>query len=318
MSTPPEPQIGARAVPSGGAGKPSGVARRRLVEQGVRAALFACACAAIVIVGLIFLFLLKEGMPALGDVSLTNLFSRRWQPTSEIGEGFGLLPLISGSLLVTVMATLLALPFGVGGAVYLSEFARPGERELLKPMVELLAAVPSVVLGFFGLVVVGPTIKQLFGLNDGLNALTGASILAFMAIPTILSIAEDAVRAVPKSYRQAALALGASPWKTTWSVIVPAALPGIAAAVMLGIGRVVGETMAVMMCTGNAAMFTANPLESVRTMTATIAAEMGEVVYGGTHYGVLFLIGLVLLSMTLVVNLSARRLIVGQSQRRRP
>ncbi len=275
----------------------------------MRLLLLAAAASAIVLVASIFAFLAKEGLPALFEVPLADLLGSRWQPTSEVQPGYGLLPLIGGTFLVSALAIAIALPFGVGGAVYLAAFARPGERELLKPLIELLAAVPSVVLGFLGLVVIGPAIKAAFGLQESLNALTGASVLAFMSLPTILSLSEDALRAVPRRYREAALALGASPWRATWSVVVPAAAPGIAAAVMLGIGRVIGETMAVLMCTGNAAQLTVDPLRSVRTMTATIAAEMGEVVYGGTHYRVLFLIGLVLLSMTLLINVAARRVI---------
>ncbi|RME74116.1 MAG: phosphate ABC transporter permease subunit PstC [Planctomycetota bacterium] len=281
--------------------------RRRLAEGGIRALLLVLASTATLVVVLIFLFLAREGLPALERLSPEQLLSRRWQPTSESAPSFGLLPLLAGSGLVTALATLIALPFGVGGAVYLASFARAREREILKPVIELVAAVPSVVLGFFGIVTVGPALKQLLGLQTSLNALTGACVLAFMAIPTILTIAEDALRAVPRAHREAALALGASPWQASWSVVVPAALPGIGAAVMLGIGRVIGETMAVMMCTGNAAIITCDPTESVRTMTATIAAEMGEVVYGGLHYRVLFLIGLLLLSITLVVNLLAQR-----------
>jgi len=225
-------------------------------------------------------------------------------------------PLVCGTLLVTGLAALIAIPFGVGGAVYIAEFAAPTERAILKPFVELLAGIPSVVLGFFGLVVLGPAVKGLFGLPSGLTALTGAILLAFMAIPTILSVSEDAIRSVPRAHREASMALGASPWQTTWRVVVPAAKSGVVAAIMLGIGRVVGETMAVMMCTGNAALVTGNPLESVRTMTATVAAEMGEVPFGSEHYQALFLVGFILLLITLAINVTARRFLRKRPKRR--
>jgi phosphate transport system permease protein len=183
------------------------------------------------------------------------------------------------------------------------------EREFLKPFIELLAAIPSVVLGFFGLVVLAPLVKAVFHLGTGLTALTGAILLALMAVPTIVSISEDAIRSVPRSYREASMALGATEIQTIWRVTVPAALSGIVAAVMLGMGRVIGETMAVLMVTGNAAVMTFSPFESVRTMTATVAAEMGEVTYGSTHYQALFWVGIVLLLATFVLNVVAQRVL---------
>lgn len=279
--------------------------------------LFAAASAATVVVVFILLFLAKEGLPLLTEVPLSNLLGSRWAPVSFVDPKFGLLPLVCGTLLVTALATLIALPFGVGGAVYVSEFAGDTERAILKPFIELLAGIPSVVLGFFGLMVLGPAVKELFGLPSGLTALTGAILLAFMAVPTILSVSEDALRSVPRAHREASLALGATTWQTTWRAVVPAAKSGVLAAVMLGIGRVVGETMAVMMCTGNAAMVTGNPLESVRTMTATVAAEMGEVAFGSDHYQALFLVGLLLLLITLSINVTARRFLRKKPKRRR-
>lgn len=286
---------------------------RPLLERAVRLSLLACASTAVVAVLFITLYLAREGLPLLAEVPLENLAGERWQPSSD-RPGYGLQPLLVGSLVVTLLGTLLALPFGIGGAVYVAELARPAERELLKPIIEVLAGIPSVVLGFFGLVVVGPAVKATFGLSSGLTALTGAVLLAFMAVPTMLTIAEDALRSVPASYRDASLALGATPWQTTWRVVVPAARSGILAALMLGVGRVIGETMAVMMCTGNAAQVAWSPFESVRTMTATIAAEMGEVPRQSDHYRALFLVGLVLLVMTLAINLAAQRL-VGRGAR---
>lgn len=282
---------------------------RPALERANEYLLLACACTATLVVGFILFYLGKEGLPIFGEVSFANLFGTKWVPMSPTVAKYGLLPLISGSLLVTLLATLIAIPFGVGGAVYVAEFATPLERDILKPFVEVLAGIPSVVLGFFGLVIIGPTLKEIFGLTSGLTALTGAVLLAFMAVPTILSVSEDALNAVPRSYRDAAYALGATQWQTTWRVMLPAAKSGVIAAVMLGIGRVVGETMAVMMCTGNAAIITASPFESVRTMTATIASEMGEVPHGGEHYHALFLVGLILLLMTLCINLAARRVV---------
>jgi len=278
-------------------------------DKMVRGLLLASASTSILIVLLIFLFLIKEALPFVKHPGLMELFRSRWVPVSFQRETFGLLPLATGSLLVTVLATLLAIPFGVVGAVYLSEVAASSEREILKPFMELLAAIPSVVIGFFGLVVLAPWVKVIFHLSSGLTSLTGAFLLALMAIPTIMSVSEDAIRAVPASYKEASLALGASQLQTIWRITVPAALPGIIAAIMLGMGRVIGETMAVMMVTGNAAIITFSPFESVRTMTATIAAEMGEVPFGSNHYRALFWVGIVLLLATFAINIVAQRVL---------
>ena len=281
----------------------------RWKEKAVELVLLGAASTSILIVALIFLFNFKEAAPFIVDPGLGELVGSRWVPVSFQEQAFGLLPLITGSLLVTIVATLIAVPFGVCGAVYLSEVATAAERAFFKPFIELLAGIPSVVIGFFGLVVVAPRIKELFHLNSGMVALTGAVILALMAVPTIVTISEDAIRSVPEAYKQASLALGASRVQTIWKVTVPAALSGIIAAVMLGIGRVVGETMAVMMVTGNAALVTLSPFESVRTMTATIAGEMGEVAFGSTHYRALFWVGIVLLLFTFALNIIAQRVL---------
>ena len=278
-------------------------------EKAVRLTLQGAALTSILIVLLIFLFLGKEAVPFAADPGVHELWNERWNPVSFEREQFGILPLLTGSLVVTFLAILIAVPFGVIAAVYLAEIAQPAEREILKPFIELLAGIPSVVLGFFGLVVLSPLIKDIFRLNTGLTALTGAVLLALMAIPTIISISEDAIRSVPASYKAASLSLGASRLQTIWKVTVPAALSGIVAAVMLGVGRVIGETMAVMMVTGNAAVMTLSPLESVRTMTATIAAEMGEVPFGSHHYRALFVIGVVLLVITFGLNVIAQRVL---------
>lgn len=268
-----------------------------------------CAATSILIVVLVFLFLGRESVPFIASHGVGELFGEVWQPVSFEDEQFGILPLITGSILVTLLATVFAVPFGVVSAIYIAEMASPVEREIWKPVIELLAGIPSVVLGFFGLVVVAPLVKETFGLTSGLNALTGAFLLALMAIPTIISISEDAIRNVPQSYKEASYSLGASKLQTIWKVTVPAALSGIVAAVMLGLGRVVGETMAVMMVTGNAAIITFSPVESVRTMTATVAAEMGEVPFGSDHYHALFVIGVVLLFMTFCLNMVAQKVL---------
>jgi phosphate transport system permease protein len=276
-------------------------------EKAIKLMLFATASTSILIVIGIFVFVGKEAGHFAIEPGLKELLGSKWIPVSFQKESFGLLPLITGSLLVTALATILTIPFGVGAAVYISELARPTEREILKPFIEILAGIPSVVIGFFGLVVLVPLIKGVFSLSTGLTALAGAVLLALMAIPTVVSISEDAIRSVPASYKAASLALGASKMQTIWKVTVPAALPGIVAAVMLGIGRVIGETMAVMMVTGNAAVITASPFDSVRTMTATIAAEMGEVAFGSIHYRALFCVGIVLLLATFGLNMTAQR-----------
>lgn len=274
-----------------------------------------CGYSSILFVTLILLFLLREGLPALGDVFLSNLFSSIWYPI----EGyFGLLPLIGGSLLVTIGAMLIALPFGIGTAVYLSEIAPNWMKEILKPVVEILAGIPSVVLGFIGILVLVPFLRKTLNLPTGLTAFTGAILLGLIAIPTIVSIAEDALNNVPPAYRQAGLALGATRWQTIWGVTLPAAKSGVLTAVMLGIGRALGETMAVMMVTGNAPVLPDkwNSLFlPVRTMTATIASEMGEVATGSQHYQVLFFIGILLFLLSLIINVAASAVSTRQRKR---
>ncbi len=270
---------------------------------------------AIVFVFLIFAFLLREGLPAFTEVPLSNLLSTRWYPTENY---FGILPLLFGSLVVTIGAAIIAMPIGLLTAIFIAEIAPRWLREILKPMIEVVAGIPSVVLGFFGVVVLSSAVRQTLNLPTGLTAFTGALILAYMALPTIVSVAEDALDAVPRSYRDAALALGATKWQTIWMVTVKAAKSGILTAMMLGVGRAIGETMAVLMVTGNAARISldVNSLfMPVRTMTATIAAEMGEVAQGSTHFHVLFAIGIVLFVITFLVNLLASFAIFRQSKR---
>jgi len=258
--------------------------------------------ASILFVALIFLFLIKEGIRLFGTVTPWAFLSgRSWYPISTPPQ-FGALPLIIGSLYVTLGALVIAVPLSLASAFYIAEVARGARKELLKSTIELLAAIPSVVIGFIGMTVLAPWVRQLFHLPTGLTALTGAMTLAFMAAPTIISITEDAITAVPRAYREGALALGATRWQTMYRILLPAAAPGIVAAVMLGIGRVIGETMAVMMVTGNASVIPTSFLQPVRTLTATIAAEMGETVRGSDHYYALFAIGIVLFVITFIVN----------------
>jgi len=270
---------------------------------------------AILFIGLIFLFLLREGMPALFQIPIGDLVADRWYPI----EGFfGMLPLIGGSLLVTVGAALVAVPLGLLTAIYIAEVAPRSARELLKPAVEILAGLPSVMLGFLGIVALAPYLRRLLDLPTGLSAFTGSLLLGGIAIPTIVSVAEDALDAVPATYREAARALGATRWQIIWRVTLPAARSGVLTAIMLGIGRVIGETMTVMMVTGNAPVLPiglASLFRPTRTMTATIAAEMGEVATGSVHYHALFLIGILLFLISLVVNLVAARFAFRQRTR---
>jgi phosphate transport system permease protein len=270
---------------------------------------------AIIFVVLIFYFLLSEGLPALTEVQFSEFLKTRWYP---IEDYFGLLPLILGSLIVTVGALVIAVPLGLLTAIYISEIASPRTKEILKPLVELLGGFPSVVLGFLGLLILSQFLRELLALPTGLSALTGALILAGIALPTIVSISEDALDTVPKSYRDASLALGATEWQTIWFVTLPAAKSGVLTAIMLGIGRAIGETMVVLMVTGNAPMMfdgLATFINPTRTMTATIAAEMGEVANGSIHYHVLFFIGIVLFLIALVVNISASTFVFRTKKR---
>lgn len=289
--------------------------RPRWTEFAIEALIRVLGFSTIGFVLLIFTFLLREGVPVFLEVPLSNLFDARWYPTFNL---FGTLPLILGSALVTVTAIIIALPLGVATAVFVREVAPNWAREILKPMIEVLAGIPSVVLGFFGMTVIAPLVREALGAPTGLTALTGALILAYMSLPTIISVAEDALDAVPKSYRDAGLAMGATQWQTIWRVVVPAARSGIVTAVMLGMGRAIGETMAVMMVTGNAARMPLSPdflFRPVRTMTATIAAEMGEVARGSTHYHALFGIGIILFLLTFMINLTVASAIFQKRRR---
>jgi len=287
----------------------------RISEFGITTLIRLAGYSSILFVVLILLFLLREGLPALGEVSLSNLFSTRWYPTESY---FGILPLILGSIVVTVGALLVAVPFGIVTAVYISEIAPRWMREVLKPLVEILAGLPSVVLGFIGIQLLSPLLRVALNLPTGLTAFTGALLLGGIAIPTVVSVAEDALNTVPRSYREASLALGATRWQAIWGVTLPSARSGVITAIMLGVGRAIGETMTVMMVTGNAPVMP-HGLDAlflpVRTMTATIASEMGEVANGSTHYNVLFFIGITLFVIALAINVVA--FMVGYRRRTR-
>jgi len=260
----------------------------------------------IIVLGLILTFLVYNSIKFFSQYPIFDfLGGTQWSPT--VVEKFGFVPLLVGSFEVAFGAILIAVPLGIGVSIYIGELAPRLIREIIKPIIEVLATLPSVVIGFIGLKTIVPIVKDVFGLSIGLTALSGSIMLAFMALPTIISISEDAINAVPKRLRHASLALGATKWETTIKTVVPAASSGIIAAVLLGLGRVVGETMAVLMITGNSPRIVFSWLQPVRTITATIAAEMGETVQGGLHYSALFAIGLILFIITFIINLIADR-----------
>jgi len=280
------------------------VAGERVIETVIRVS----GVSAVVFVAAIFFFIFREAAPVLWHKDfhiLEFLFSSEWYPTSATNVRYGTLALTVGTLSVTALAIALAVPFGLGGAVFVSEFCSRRLRETLKIVIELLAAIPSVVWGFVGLTVMSKVIVALTGAPVGVNLLNGGVILALMSVPIIVSIGEDALKAVPDSYREAALALGATRWQTVYRVLLPAARNGLLAAVLLGVGRAVGETMAVLMATGHAVHIPDGLLQSVRTLTANVAAELGEAPAGSSHYRVLFLTGVLLFWITLAVNVAA-------------
>lgn len=238
------------------------------------------------------------------NISAGEVFGgKEWFPTATPAPLFGILPLLAGTLWVSLFAILFALPFGISIAVYMSEVASPKVRNFLKPVIELLNGIPSVVYGFFGLIIIVPLLQQVFGLPVGESGLAGSIVLAIMALPTIVTVAEDAMRNCPRTLREASLALGATKWQTIYKVVIPSSMSGIASGVVLGIGRAVGETMAVLMVTGNAAVIPTSILEPLRTIPATIAAELGEAPAGGAHYQSLFLLGVILFFITFFINM---------------
>ncbi|MBN8587316.1 MAG: phosphate ABC transporter permease subunit PstC [Rhodothermia bacterium] len=262
----------------------------------------------VVLVG-IFALLAWNGLQMFQEVSVFQFFfTSTWNPSALNAPSFGIGGMLAGTMLVTVAAMLLAFPVGIALAAYLSEVASPSMRGVVRPIIELLAGIPSVVVGFIGIVVIGPFLAKTFALSNGFTALNGAILLAIMALPSIVTVAEDALRAVPRSYREASYALGSNKWTTLIRVTLPAAGSGIVAAGVLGVGRAVGETMTVLMATGNALEVPDSLFDSVRTMTATMAIEMGEVPFGTTHYFSLFAIGGTLFIISLLFNLTAEYL----------
>ena len=284
----------------------------RFVERGIESLIYLCGISAIVFVFGIFFFVLREGAPFLAHLKIGEfLFSTDWFPTSQTQPKFGVLALVVGTLSVTMLAMVLAVPFGLGAAVFVSEFCSGKVKETLKVVIELLAAIPSVVWGFIGLTVMSRLIINTFHVPIGVNMFNGALLLALMSVPIMVSIGEDALKAVPDSYREASIALGATKWQLVYRVLLPAAKNGLLAAVLLGVGRAIGETMAVLMATGHSVRIPHSIFDPVRTLTATIAAELGETSKGSDHYQVLFLIGVLLFSITFVVNLLADLAVKG-------
>jgi phosphate transport system permease protein len=283
-------------------------------ERTLEVLIYLCGISSIIFVLGIFFFVFKEAFPVLvgGKFSLTQfLFSTEWYPTSEVNKRYGVLAMIAGTFSVTALAMLIAVPFGVGAAIYISEFCGSKTKETLKVVIELLAAIPSVVWGFIGLSVLSRLITKYTGAPVGVNVLNGGIILALMSVPIIVSIGEDALKAVPDSFREAAIALGATRWQLVWRVLLPGAKTGLLAAVLLGVARAVGETMAVLMATGHAVHIPHSILDSVRTLTANIAAELGEAPANSDHYRVLFVTGVLLFLITFAVNLTADFVVRG-------
>jgi phosphate transport system permease protein len=278
---------------------------RQKKERAIRTFFYVIALASITILSLIVFFLFSEGLPIFGQVSVKGfLFGTYWYPTADPPE-FGILPLIVASVAVTAFAGLIAIPLGVMTAIFLAEIASFNVRELVKPIVELLAALPSVVIGFFGMVILAPFLQETFDLPTGLNLFNAGLMLAFMSIPTITSLSEDAIYSVSAEIKEASLALGATHWQTIYRVIIPASLSGISTATILGMSRAIGETMVVLMVAGGAAMIPVSIFDPVRPMTASIAAEMAEAPFRGDHYYALFATGIVLFLITLLFNLVA-------------
>lgn len=283
-----------------------------------RYALLVIAGASFLVLVLVFYTLISNALPAfinIGGNDTTNfwdfLTGNIWRPTSDI---YGIIPLVLGTFLVSLAASVIAVPLGIGATIYISEIAHPRIRGLLKPAIEILAGIPSVVFGLFGLLILSPYIRDIFGIGSGTNALNGAIMLAIMMVPIMVSLSEDAINAVPRSLREASYALGANRWETMRSVVLPASLSGIVAAIMLSIGRAVGETMVVLMATGNSPQVTGNILDSVQAMTSAIAIDVGEVAGGSLHYHVLFAIGMVLFILTMAINLVADLVIARYSE----
>ncbi len=289
--------------------------RRRVVEAAGRGVITIAGWAAILLLAAIAAFLGLNALQALRRVGLWSMVAgNSWYPTSD-PAAFGFLPAEGGSLWVSMVALMFCVPLGVTTALFISEFAGRRLKEIAKSVVELMAAVPSVVLGLIGIALLVQPIKRLFNLPTGLTALTAGLMVGLMCLPTIVSIAEDAMHAVPSDLRHGSYALGNTRWQTAYKVVLPSASSGIFAAVMLGMGRAIGETMVVLMLAGNSGLVPSSPFESARTLTGTMAGEMGEVVFGGMHYSVLFAMGLLLFGATFIINLAADVLLERQRKR---
>ncbi|WP_353484575.1 phosphate ABC transporter permease subunit PstC [Haliscomenobacter sp.] len=282
---------------------------RRLIDRAIKGLFFLAAFLSVMVLLGIFGMLLINGIKAFAVIELSDFFfGSDWNPSAYGKPTFGILSMLVSTFLVTLGAMLIAIPLGVGAATYLAQVASNKTRLILKPIIELLAAIPSVVVGFIGIVMVGPLIARVFGLSNGLTALNGSILLAVMSLPTIITVAEDAIRAVPHNFIEGSYALGANQWTTLMRVTLPAAFSGIIAAIILGMGRAIGETMTVLMATGNALAMPQGFFDPVRTMTATIAIELGEVPYGTTHYYSLFAVGALLFIISLGINLIAENI----------
>jgi phosphate transport system permease protein len=278
---------------------------RQIKERIMNRVFMMVAAASIIILFMILVFLFAEGMPVFTKISVPDfIFGKYWYPTSDPPD-FGIFPLIVGSLAVTFISAVISIPLGVMTAIYLAEIAGSRLREWIKPLVELLAALPSVVIGFFGMVVVAPFLQNMFGIPTGLNLFNAALMLAFMSIPTICSISEDAIYSVPGNLKEASMALGATHLETIIRVILPASISGISTAVILGMSRAIGETMVVLMVAGGAAMVPGSIFDPVRPLPASIAAEMAEAPFRGDHYHALFATGVVLFVFTFIFNMVA-------------
>ncbi len=279
--------------------------RRQTTEKTMRTLFLCIATASVAILFMIMAFLFMEGIPVFKHVSVKDfIFGKYWYPTSDPPD-FGIFPLIAASLYVTLLSSLIAIPLGVMTAVYLAELASKRVAEIVKPVVELLAALPSVVIGFFGMVIMAPFLQKTFGIPTGLNLFNAALMLAFMSIPTICSLSEDAIYSVPVGLKEGSLALGATHWETIIRVVLPASVSGISTAVILGMSRAIGETMVVLMVAGGAAMIPGSMFDPVRPLPASIAAEMAEAPFRGEHYYALFATGIVLFVFTLLFNIVA-------------
>jgi len=278
----------------------------KIKEEAIKLFLLICSITVVMLLFGIFLLLLLKTIPAFKEISIKEFFTTPlWNPAGYYKEQYGILAMVVSTLMVTAGAMIIAVPLGIGTAAYLNEIANHKVREILKPIIEILAGIPSVVIGFLGIVLLGPIITKVFGVKSGLNALNGSILLAVMALPTIISISEDALNSVPKSFGEASYALGANRWQTLVRIKIPAALSGIIASCMLGMGRAIGETMTVLMATGCATAMPHSFFDPVRTMTSAIAIELGEVAFDSTHYYALFAVGLVLFLMTFAVNMAS-------------